>query len=86
MAKWAEEIVRREIEMAKQHRRANKPPRNENLKAFQCEVIEEEIAADRRQKEENTWPVNDYVLGAALMLVGAIVLIAIAVATGLVKP
>ena len=45
---------------------------------------EEELAADRR--ERSSWPVNDYVLGAALMLVGAIVLIAIAIATGLVKP
>jgi hypothetical protein len=30
--------------------------------------------------------VNDYVLGAALALLGIIVLIAIALATGLVKP
>ena len=60
--------------MAKQHRRPNKIPL----------PGDEELAADRRERE--TWPVNDYVLGAALLLVGVIVLIGIAVATGLVKP
>lgn len=72
------------------HRRPNKPPRNKALEQWGADIvrrdIEEEIAADRRQKEENTWPVNDYVLGAALLLIGAVILIAIAVFTGLVKP
>ena len=40
----------------------------------------------RSARATRRWPVNDYVLGAALLLVGAIILIAIAVATGLVKP
>jgi hypothetical protein len=56
------------------HRRPNKIPL----------PGDEELAADRR--ERNSWPVNDYVLGAALALLGIIVLIAIALATGLVKP
>jgi hypothetical protein len=58
----------------KQHRRANKIP----------EPDDEGLAADRRERA--TWPVNDYVLGAALLLIGVIVLIAIAIFTGLVKP
>lgn len=53
---------------------------------IRSEFLGEELAADRRVKEENSWPINDYVLGAALFLIGAIVLIAIALATGLVKP
>ena len=63
--------------MAKQHRRPNKFPE-----------ADEQQAADRvpRFDSRNRWPSNDFVLGAALFLLGAIVLIAIALATGLVKP
>ena len=48
----------------------------------------EQQAADRvpRFDSRNRWPSNDFVLGAALFLLGAIILIAIALATGLVKP
>ncbi len=60
--------------MAKQPRRPNKLP----------EPDDEDLAADRREK--SSWPASDYVLGAALMLAGVIVLIAIAIFTGLVKP
>jgi hypothetical protein len=83
------------LEVAMPHRRPNKrtPLEKEaenKLTEWSREQIREEmldgLAADRRQKEENTWPVNDYVLGAALLLVDVIVLIGIAVATGLVKP
>lgn len=45
---------------------------------------DEELAADRR--ERNSWPVNDYVLGAALALIGIIILIALGLFTGLVRP
>jgi hypothetical protein len=104
--------------MVKQHRRANKPPRNKALEDWGREITreqirediiaglkqepdpfvtwaresiknrEEKMAADRvpRFDSSGRWPMNDYVLGAALLLIGVIVLIAIAVFTGLVKP
>ncbi len=87
LSSWGRELIREDIREAGDRAWidwARDTIRRENMGKKFPEPSDEDLAADRR--ERSSWPVNDYVLGAALMLVGAIILIAIALATGLVKP